>query len=175
MKRISYTLSLFMAVFALAACQSEAPQAYDTADTYDLFGETLTPEGAVPVQAVVAEPATYLDQAFKVEGTVAEVCQEAGCWLTLQTDTGTNIRIHVARDDAGAYAFTMPKDISGRRVVVQGTLTETTLSEEMAEHYEEDGAMAEHHDEDAGHDEDAASRAELQMTASGVLVEKART
>jgi hypothetical protein len=86
----------------------------------------------------------------------------------------------VARKEDGGYAFTVPKDISGRRVVVQGTLTEETLSAEMQQHLAEDAGAA-HGDAgslSAAAPADTAARApqpEYQVTASGVLVEKART
>ena len=89
----------------------------------------------------------------------------AGCWLTLQTGDGNNVRILVARKESGDYAFTVPKDISGRRVVVQGTLAEETLLEGTQRHLAED----------AGREVDEESlepKTELQLTAQGVLVEK---
>lgn len=156
-----------MIALTLAACQSELPEPIDPAATYATYGEALTPDGAVPVQAVVAERAQFVDRSVKIEGVVSEVCQAKGCWLTLQAE-GDNIRINVPRDEENAYVFTVPKDISGRRVVVEGMLTEATLSAETQHHY----------DEDTGHTHEGAEyhpRTELQMTASGVLVEKRKT
>ena len=167
MKRQTAVLLLLALVLgACAAEQADAPAAAatDMASPYDVFGEAFSDEGAVPVQAVVAERDQYIGQAVKIEGTVAEVCQMAGCWLTIQAGDGDNVRILVARTESGDYAFTVPKDISGRRVVVQGTLAEETLLEGTQRH------MA----EDAGREvdeESLAPKAELQLTAQGVLVE----
>ncbi len=155
---------------ALGACGSEqaadAPEAAatDALTPYDVYGESFSDEGAVPVQAVVAEREEYLGRSVKIEGTVAEVCQMAGCWLTLQTGDGNNIRILVARKEDGNYAFTVPKDISGRRVVVQGMLAEETLLEGTQRHLAEDAGRA-------VDDETLAPKTELQMTAQGVLIE----
>ncbi len=156
--------------FALGACGSEqtsdAPEAAatDALTPYDVYGESFSDEGAVPVQAIVAEREEYLGRLVKIEGTVAEVCQMAGCWLTLQTGDGNNIRILVARKEDGNYAFTVPKDISGRRVVVQGMLAEETLLEGTQRHLAEDAGRA-------VDDETLAPKTELQMTAQGVLIE----
>ncbi len=151
----------------LGACGSEqaadAPEA-DALTPYDVYGETFSDEGAVPVQAVVAERHHYLGRAVKIEGTVVEVCQMAGCWLTLQTGDGDNIRILVARKENGDYAFTVPKDISGRRVVVQGMLAEETLLEGTQRHLAEDAGRV-------VDDETLTPTTELQVTAQGVLVE----
>ncbi len=162
-------ISLLLAL-VLGACGSQqaadAPEAAatDALTPYDVYGEPFSDEGAVPVQAVVAEREAYLGRAVKIEGTVAEVCQMAGCWLTLQTGDGNNIRILVARKEDGNYAFTVPKDISGRRVVVQGMLAEETLLEGAQQHLAEDAGRA-------VDDETLTPATELQMTAQGVLIE----
>ena len=159
-------LIFLLILSAVGACQiGQAPDmAATTASSYEVYGEQFSDEGAVPVQAVLAERAAYLGQTVKLEGTVSEVCQMAGCWLTLQTGDGGNVRILVARKEDGSYAFTVPKNISGRRVVVQGTLAEETLLEGTQRHLAED----------AGREVDEASlqpQKELQVTAQGVLIE----
>lgn len=167
------TLFLILAL-ALAACQPtpEQPPADDastetapvaTAD-YEPFGDAVTPDNAVPVATVAADPSPYVDQTVKLEGTVAEVCQMKGCWFTLQAPQGRNVRLMVPRDADGNYVFTMPKDISGSTVIVEGTLTEETLSEETQRHLAED----------AGEpiEGDVAPRTELQMIPQGVLLER---
>lgn len=158
-------LSLALLLGACGAEQADAPAAAaaDVIAPYDVYGEAFSDEGALPVQAVVAEREQYLGQSVKVEGTVAEVCQAKGCWLTLQTGDGNNVRIHVARKESGDYAFTVPNDISGRRVIVQGTLAEETLLEGTQRHLAED----------AGREVNADSlqpMTELQITAQGVLL-----
>lgn len=131
----------------LTACQAEAPQEVDTAEPYERYGEAIDTEGALPVQALLAEHGEYLGEIVKVEGSVAEVCQHQGCWLTFQPEGALHpVRIMVAETDEGDYAFTVPDDISGRRAIVQGVLTE----------------------EEASGDEP-----ELILTATGVLVERA--
>ena len=167
MKR--HTALLLLLALVLAACSSEPAEAPEAIDAdpptpYDVYGETFSDEGAVPVQAVVAEREAYLGKSVKIEGTVSEVCQMAGCWLTLQAGNGDNIRILVARTEAGNYAFTVPKDISGRRVVVQGMLAEETLLEGTQRHLAQDAGRE-------VDEETLAPKAELQVTAQGVLIE----
>lgn len=168
MKR--HTVVFLTLALVLGACSGEyaevpAAAAVETSSLYDAYGQSFSEEGAVPVQAIVAEREAYLGQSVKIEGTVAEVCQMQGCWLTLQTGEGNNIRIMVARKESGDYAFTVPNDISGRRVVVQGTLAEETVLEGTQRHLAEDAGREV--------DEDTLTPiAELQLTAQGVLVEK---
>lgn len=169
-----YRLLILMPFLLLGACQTEpaadqdqTPAAYaETLTVYDIFGEPFATDDALPVQTVAATPADYTGRTILIEGTVAEVCQAAGCWLTLQVPGGDNIRIVVPRDDDGAYVFTVAKDLSGRRAVVQGTLAEAQLSEHDQHHMAEDAGH------DAAHHEAPAPKPELQLTASGVLVEK---
>jgi hypothetical protein len=158
----------------LAACQPapEQPSADDaSAETatvattdYEPFGDPITPDEAVPVTTVAEAPSAYVGKTVKLEGTVSEVCQAKGCWFTLQAPQGRNVRLMVPRDDDGNYAFTMPTDISGRTVIVEGTLTEETLSEETQRHLAED----------AGEpiEGDVAPRTELQMIPQGVLLKR---
>ena len=171
MKQLGRVGSL-LALLLLSACSTEATNEQAPAaaaavalSAYDTYGEAFSDEDALPVQTVIAERNQHIGSTVKVEGTVAEVCQMSGCWLTLQTGDGNNVRILVARKESGAYAFTVPKDISGRRVIVQGTLAEEMLLEGTQRHLAED----------AGVEVDEASlkpKAELQLTAQGVLIEK---
>ncbi len=177
------TLLSLLTLCFLAACGSEPPAAPSGA----LFGEAFPEADALPTEAVLANPDAYLGKEITVAGRVAEVCQGNGCWLTLQTN-GDNIRINVARTDDGAYAFTVPTDLSGRRVVVRGVLEAAEFTEAIAEHYAEDARRTEddardhdgddHHNGDDQHDADHDEHhpmTELQMTAVGVRVEPAST
>ena len=80
------------------------------------------------------------------------------------TGDGDNIRILVARKENGDYAFTVPKDISGRRVVVQGMLAEEILLEGTQRHLAQDAGRT-------VDDQTLVPKAELQVTAQGVLIE----
>ena len=142
---------LLILALLVAACAQE------DASTYDAYGEAFGHAGSIPVDAVLAEPALYVGESVKIEGTVHAVCQMMGCWLTLRSLEGGDIRVHVARTLQGEYAFTVPKDISGRRVIASGVLAAEA----------ESAAAHNHYSEDAGGE---ASTAELQLTADGVLV-----
>lgn len=165
MRRLLLTGLLLLA--PLVGCGGDAAPATGPTATYDPYGTSFTPEGAVPVRAALAEPEAYVGQEVKLEGVVQEVCQMKGCWLTLDAGAGAYVRVHVARTDSGDYAFTVPKEISGRRVVVQGLLEQQTLTADEQRHLAEDAGAA----------PDSAAvvpQPEYQITASGVLVEKVR-
>ncbi|WP_273447220.1 DUF4920 domain-containing protein [Neolewinella agarilytica] len=68
-----------------------------------------------------------------VRGTVDEVCQAKGCWMTIAA--GGEEEMMVKFKD---YGFFMPKDISGREVIMNGmAFYEVTPVDELR-HYAED-------------------------------------
>jgi hypothetical protein len=153
-----------LAVLLLAGCNRQIEGEPDSQATYDTFGAATTPEGALPLQAVMAESDRYLGNPVKVEGMVTEVCQNAGCWLTMQVEDGPLLRIDVPRDSAGVYVYTFPKDIAGRRAIVSGRLTEADNS-------------AHEHDSEASHSEQEAevmATTGLTLVAQGALLERVR-
>jgi hypothetical protein len=166
---------ILLAGLLLAACQTDTPRDVSTDALYDTYGASdATPEGAMPVRAVVAEHAQYVDQPVKLEGMATSVCQRMGCWLMLDAGDGQHVRVHVDRDDEGDYRFTLPETVVGQRVIVQGRLFEHELSADEQAHYAED-AGAEGDAEAPRDTPEAAPRPELRVTATAVLVEKATT
>jgi len=96
----------------------------------------------------------------KVKGTVVSVCQEKGCWMKLEQTDGDGIMIRF-KD----YKFFVPKNISGKEVVLQGVAKMTTTSVEMLKHYAEDAGKSKEEI-----DKITEPKREIEFTASGVLV-----
>lgn len=167
---------LLLVGLLLAACQTDTPRDVSTDALYDTYGASdATPEGAMPVQAVAAEHAQYVDQPVKLEGMATSVCQRMGCWLMLDAGEGQHVRVHVDRDDDGDYRFTLPETVVGQRVIVQGHLFEHQLSADEQAHYTEDAGAESDADATPDTTPEAAPRPELRVTATAVLVEKATT
>ncbi len=140
------TALLLLLVAACASPQVEEP--------YDAYGEAFDAMAAVPVEAVLAERELYLDGHVSVEGTVHAVCQMKGCWLMLRSHGGEDLRVDVARTEGGEYAFTVPADISGRRAVARGWLSDGSVSDAHEHHLAQEGGGG----------------AALALSASGVMV-----
>lgn len=176
----------FIALMGLfAACEGSHDHPIDASAEYEAFGESITAMDAIPVQAVAAEGSDLVGQTVKVEGTISEVCQMAGCWLTLQAVDGPLVRIDVPRDEAGAYVYTFPKDATGRRAIVAGVLTMGTPHHAEGEEMNHDDAMeGGHHAEGGmdhgsmeGHDEretEVLNQSVYTLTATGALLERVR-
>lgn len=153
------TLVLFL---LLSSCQFNSPGMVDAASTYTAYGAEITPEAALPAEALVAELDMYVGRQVKVESEIVEVCQHKGCWLTLDTGLGVPIRVDVPRTDAGAYEFVVPTDIGRRRAIVSGMLIRKALSEEERTHLQEESESG----------TAIPPTPQLHITATGILVEK---
>lgn len=101
-----------------------------------LFGEEFNADGAADINSIdpssIAE-ADSLDAV--VYGTVKDVCQVKGCWMTVVSDADTSQVINVRFKD---YGFFVPKDLSGVKIAMNGkAFSEMTPIDEL-KHYAED-------------------------------------
>lgn len=71
-----------------------------------------------------------------VEGTITEVCPTKGCWMNISDGTAT------ARVKFKDYAFFVPRNAAGRRVVLHGWGERTLLDVEWARHIAEDAGKS---------------------------------
>lgn len=74
----------------------------------------------------------------KFEATVFDVCQMKGCWMRL--DLGDNKKVMVNFKD---YGFFVPKDISGKNVIVSGEAFKKIISVDELKHYASDRGESE--------------------------------
>lgn len=143
---------MFATALALAACQSQPPGAEKTSspDTARrspqleppperAFGAPLSGPGeVVDVAQVLKEPSAYLQRNIKCRGTIARVCQAAGCWLELSgAGGGEGLRVPMA-----GHAFFVPQDIIGKSAVVEGKLAARELLDAERAHLTGEGLKA---------------------------------
>ncbi|WP_230467704.1 DUF4920 domain-containing protein [Lujinxingia vulgaris] len=95
---------------------------------------TLDDEPMPLDQALEASP----EGTIRVSANIEQVCKKKGCWFTLKTDQ-VEEPVRVRMKD---YGFFVSRNSDGAEVIVEGTLTATVISEEMAQHYAEDQAEA---------------------------------
>jgi len=65
------------------------------------------------------------------------VCQAKGCWMTLPTADGKQMRVRF-KD----YAFFVPKDLNGHDVVVSGWAYRSTVTKADLQHYAKDAGKS---------------------------------
>lgn len=81
------------------------------------YGAGVTLADSTPIAALLAAPADYAGKPVRVDGTVAEVCEKAGCWLEVRAGEGdATLRVKVAD---GEIVF--PTSARGRAVTAEGT------------------------------------------------------
>ncbi len=147
-------LTIVFSIFSLAYAQEELPSTGS-------FGEKIEEDGAVSVVQLVQKMDHSDASDMKVQGTIVEVCQAKGCWMTI--DLGNNETMRVKFKD---YGFFVPKDAAGKTAVMQGVAKKETISVEDLRHLAEDAGKSE--DEINAITE---SKEELTFVAEGVIIE----
>ncbi|MBK6264699.1 DUF4920 domain-containing protein [Marivirga sp. S37H4] len=101
------------------------------------FGATFAIENAQEPQAVLVnlQPQDSIETTLK--GTVKEVCQAKGCWMTIDLGEGESMRV-TFKD----YGFFMPKDIAGKEVIFTGLAKYSETDIETLRHYAEDAGKS---------------------------------
>lgn len=99
-----------------------------------LYGKEYSPElQIVEFTEFIKSPDGSSGKEVLLKGKVAEVCQAMGCWMTM-TEGGNTVRVKTGHN------FFLPKDISGKDAVVIGKFSITEISQEEAQHYNEESA-----------------------------------
>ena len=97
------------------------------------FGIDFEMSNAITLASLQSEMESADSLDCVVKGTVAEVCQKKGCWMTLKKEDGSTIRV-TFKD----YALFMPKDLAGKEIALHGVAKAKTESVEMLKHLAED-------------------------------------
>ena len=126
------------------------------------FGETISEEGAIPFGEMVEKMAGVDSMDFKVIGEVSEVCQAKGCWMTIAPGTEGGEEMIVQFKD---YGFFVPKDISGRQVIIEGYAYRAITPVEDLKHLAEDAGKSQEEI-----DAITEPQEELKFLASGVIL-----
>jgi hypothetical protein len=79
------------------------------------IGERIS-QPIVSLADIAKDPDRYANRVVATTGKVTAVCQEMGCWMEIQDDSGrAHIRMH-------GHSFFVPKTASGHRARVQATV-----------------------------------------------------
>lgn len=150
MKRL--LTALMAGLFLISAIAAEAKSKY---------GKKFNASKPTSVSAVVNELKTKNElENVVVEGTIAQVCQSAGCWIKLKNDAGDDLFVKF-----GEHTFLIPKDFAGKHVVVNGKAVRKVISVEERRHLAEDaGKSAEEIEKITEPKED------LRIVATGLIV-----
>src|ERR1044072_6485541 len=131
---MKYFAPLCFAVILLASCGNDgkAPESDSLkGDTVAMqyFGDTITPDGAIPASELKAKVGNAASMNLKVEGKLESCCQKKGCWSELMLNDSETI--HVTFKD---YGFFVPKDAAGKTMIMEGVAKYDTTNVEMIKH-----------------------------------------
>ena len=89
------------------------------------LGKPLTLAKPMMVADVMANPSPLAGKTVQVKGKISEVCQMAGCWMSL-VDGENVLRIKVNDGD-----IVFPKDSVGKMAIAEGKLEKMELCREQ--------------------------------------------
>lgn len=128
-------LSLISIAFLSSCSQGEkaenAEMAIDSTMMY--FGDTISSDGAVPSDQLMAMLAGKDSLKIKLSGIIGAVCQKKGCWVDMNIGNDQTMKVRF-KD----YGFFVPFDVEGKEVILDGYAYNDTTSVEMLKHYAED-------------------------------------
>jgi hypothetical protein len=150
MRALIPTISIVVALCGLAIAQ-EKPTTQPTSkpaakkasglpalgDPAGVYGAGVKAPKGMRLNTAAKKVGKLHGRPIRVDGYIDDVCLKKGCWMVMR-DGETEVRVKF-KD----YGFFVPRDSKGREVIIEGILTETTISEEMAKHYAEEGGEPE--------------------------------
>ena len=161
-------LSIFLVGAMASSCQTEAEGSAETLEmktgeqfTGQTYGEGISSQIYVGMNDVVSELSKKDEVAVTMKAKVDGVCQAKGCWMTLVDESSTSEFMVKFQD----YGFFVPKDISGKEVIVQGKAFREVTSVDELRHYAEDANKSKEEIEKI-----TEPKEELKFVATGVLV-----
>lgn len=153
-----------LAALALPACNTQL--AKNTTTNKEVKGQTygskINADGAVNYTALLQNLQGKDSIEAKVVGTVEAVCQMKGCWMNIAAEKSGQPAMMVKFKD---YGFFVPKDIAGRKVIMQGFAYREVTPVDELRHYAEDAGKSKEEIEKI-----TQPKEELKFLASGVLL-----
>ena len=149
-------------MLSLAALAVACSKKTNEASNVLQFGAQVSAKKAITYDELVKKMEKADSLQVKVTGKISEVCKKKGCWMTMISDQPGQPEMRVTFKD---YAFFMPMDIVGKKVVIDGfSLVETTSVADQR-HYAEDGGMSKSEIEKI-----TTPKREMTFEAAGVLI-----
>ncbi len=96
---------------------------------YQYYGDTISPENAIPVSEILANMKGKDSIAIKVTGVVNESCKKKGCWMKMDLGNGEEMRVSF-KD----YEFFVPKNLEGETAIMEGYVKVDTTDVAMLKH-----------------------------------------
>ena len=143
MKRINILLGFLLLVIACKGQNNQEKKGTndEMVANYEVFGDEITSENVISAKEMsktYGELAVSDTVQTKFKATVTDVCKAKGCWMKVKLYDGQESMVRF-KD----YGFFVPKDITGKEVIVNGSAFVASMSVEDQKHYAKDGGKSE--------------------------------
>ena len=101
------------------------------------FGAEISKDNALDVQTAIAQISEDTTKSLRVKGTILEVCQHSGCWITMDIGDGEVLMVNMLD-----HAFGLPKDAAGKEAWIEGVAVRELIPVKMLKHYAEDAGRS---------------------------------
>lgn len=102
------------------------------------FGAPVDEKIALTALEARQQLSTQPEVQTTLRGKVNEVCQAEGCWFNLDQGDGTSLLVRMQE-----HSFSVPKDLSGKNVIVAGRLHYDTTDVATLREYAKDEGKTE--------------------------------
>lgn len=97
-----------------------------------IYGASDFAAPTVKLSKVLQDFETYKNQTVSVEGKVAQVCEQKGCWIRIE-DQNISVRAIMK-----GHAFSVPKELKNKKVKITGIMEQKELPVNVVRHYMKD-------------------------------------
>lgn len=134
-------LLFILPALAMMACGGNQTEQTDTEveaavdmPTLNVYGDSITAEGAMLPQDMLAMMEGKDSLEAKLTATINETCKMKGCWMTMDMGDGKEMRVRF-KD----YGFFVPKEgAEGKTAIVEGMAFVDTIAVDELRHLAED-------------------------------------
>jgi hypothetical protein len=127
-----WAAAMLFAVFTYAQQSAIKPAAAGVT-----YGKTVTKDKAISLAGLNHELKKDTVYIGKIAGEVTEVCTKKGCFMKLKQANGEDVMVRF-KD----YAYFMPQNIVGKKVVIEGTAKVSETSVDRLRHYAADAGKS---------------------------------
>lgn len=143
---MSYFRLIIICVLVLISCKNKSEETTKQDSqipevTYTSFGKEIIADDAISSKSMAQHYQTMQvgdSINSKIIAKVTDVCQAKGCWMTLNLEDDEEVMVKF-KD----YGFFVPKDITGKEVIVNGKAFVSEISVEEQQHYAKDAGKTE--------------------------------
>lgn len=98
------------------------------------IGEPLRGTEAIPIQRILDDPGPFHDQEVRIEGRIASVCTEEGCFVEIVADQGNGEGIVV---NFPGLSHTFPLDCAGLEAKIEGRFYQKVFPHARVDHWQQ--------------------------------------